>query len=155
MLFLLERNVLISYSVLKVKFLRLFARHIRVTYECDPFAVGRPGRCIDGTLSPIQISYYFWRASCKRHQSNIYMFIWRMYARLDLLLQKRNKNDPFTVGRNMGKPVIEFIIGYLFLIFSIRFHPPDLHGTRPDRIEINVFAVRSVLRSVVQAFCVR
>ena len=52
----------------------------------------------------------------------------------------------------MGKPIIELIAGDLFLATSIRFHPPDLHGSSAVGVEIDVFAIGGELGAIVQTF---
>src|ERR1700676_1074716 len=51
----------------------------------------------------------------------------------------------------MRKPIIEFIIGNLLLVLAVWFHTPDLHRTRANGIKINVFSVRRVFRTIIQA----
>src|SRR5215472_16712629 len=52
----------------------------------------------------------------------------------------------------MRKPIVEFIRGDLLLISAIGFHAPDLHRAASFRIEVNVLAVRSIVRTVIEAF---
>src|ERR1700678_3130850 len=66
------------------------------------------------------------------------------------ILFVRQKHHRAAVGRDVWKPVIELVGGYLLLIAAVGFHPPDLHCAGANRIEINELAVRRVLWAVVQ-----
>src|SRR5207237_10756162 len=51
------------------------------------------------------------------------------------------------VRRNVREPVMLFIKRDLFLLASVRAHPPDLHVARALGVEINVFQLRAHGRS--------
>src|ERR1017187_567866 len=61
------------------------------------------------------------------------------------------KNHPLAVGRNVGKPVVEFVEGNLFLSAAISLHAPDLHVAGAFGVEVNVFAVGRIFGAVVEA----
>src|SRR5882757_8114446 len=50
----------------------------------------------------------------------------------------------------MSEPVIEVVMGDLFLLATVGEHTPDLHHTRAYGIEINIFPVGSVFGAVIQ-----
>src|SRR5712671_7171315 len=67
----------------------------------------------------------------------------------------RKKNEPFSIRRWMREPVVQFIRRDLFLFGAVGFHPPDLHRAGTLRVEVNIFSVRRVIRSVIESFRVR
>src|SRR3954462_16039407 len=52
----------------------------------------------------------------------------------------------------MGEPVVEFVVGDLFLLRTVGLHPPDMHLAGAIGIEINPFAIGRVVGAVVEAF---
>ncbi len=51
----------------------------------------------------------------------------------------------------MGKPVVQLVVGQLLLLGPVGPHPPDLHGAAANGVEVDVCAIRRVLRSVVES----
>src|SRR5437870_9910480 len=70
-------------------------------------------------------------------------------------LRKGQEYDPFTIRRNMRKPVIVLVVCDLLLSAAVRLHPPDLHRPATNRVEVDVFAIGTVLRAIVQPFSSR
>src|SRR5713101_7535302 len=54
-------------------------------------------------------------------------------------------------GDRCGNQIILFAKRDLFLLASIRAHPPDLHVPGAFGVEVNVLAVRRVFRAIVQS----
>ena len=50
----------------------------------------------------------------------------------------------------MREPVVEGVGSYPLLVTAIDVHPPDLHGSRANRVEVDQPSVRSELGTVVQ-----
>src|SRR5450631_738447 len=78
------------------------------------------------------------------------MFIRGMYSGLYFFFKERDKNNPLAVRRNMREPVVEFVVGYLFLSAAVGFHSPDLHRAGAYGIEINIFPVRGIFRTIIK-----
>src|SRR5258708_36886029 len=62
------------------------------------------------------------------------------------------KHNPFSVRRWMREPIVIIVSRDLLLIGAVRLHPPDLHRTAAFGIEINIFAIGGIVRSVVETF---
>jgi len=71
---------------------------------------------------------------------------------LSLVVQVADKDDPFAIGRRMGKPVGESIIDKLLLVASVGFHPPYLHCPAPERVEVKIPAIGRKVGAIVQPF---
>ena len=67
-------------------------------------------------------------------------------------LWKRNKDDPFPIGRDVREPVVVFIESDLFLMATIRFHAPEFHGAGAHGIKINILAVGGILRAIIECW---
>src|SRR5580693_9828675 len=52
---------------------------------------------------------------------------------------------------DVWKPVIEIVVRNLLLLASIRAHAPDLHMSGSFGIEVDIFPIWRILRSVVQS----
>src|SRR5882757_4971862 len=64
---------------------------------------------------------------------------------------KAKKNHPLSIRRNMREPIVRIVGGYLLLLATVRPHPPDLHLAGPFRVEVDVFAIRGILRPIVES----
>src|ERR1700716_3953733 len=62
------------------------------------------------------------------------------------------KHHPLPIGRDVWEPVVEIVGKYLLLIASVRLHSPDLHMACALGVEVNVFPVGRVFRTVIKAF---
>src|ERR1700722_18705132 len=62
------------------------------------------------------------------------------------------ENHPLAVWRDVRKPVIEIIGEDLLLLASVGFHSPDLHTAGALGVEINIFTVRRIFGTIVEAF---
>jgi hypothetical protein len=61
------------------------------------------------------------------------------------------EGDPFAIGRRVRKPVARVIvIGDLNGIGAISVNAPDLHVTAAHGIEIDIFAVRRIVRRAIK-----
>src|SRR5580700_11238148 len=105
-----------------------------VAYERELFAVGRPRRHVNGSLSAKQFCKNRDLAIRKRHEAKRYVLVFRMTAHISSV---GKKNDPFPVWRWMREPIIEFVRSDLFLRAAIRFHSPDLHLAGALRIKVD------------------
>src|ERR1700722_17065772 len=79
------------------------------------------------------------------------MFIGWVDIRRRFLFQEGEVDKPFSVGGDMGEPVVVVVTRDLLLSAAIGFHPPDLHQAAPDGIEVDILAVGRVFRAVIEA----
>ena len=57
---------------------------------------------------------------------------------------------PLAVGRDVWEPVVEVVVGNLFLQRSRTFHSPDLHGSGANGIEVDEGSIGRVFGAVVE-----
>ena len=69
-----------------------------------------------------------------------------------LVFQVGDDGGHLVVGGNMGKPVGKIIECHLLRMAAISKHPPDLHPAGAEGIEVDIAAIRTVFRSVVEPF---
>src|SRR2546428_13851820 len=62
------------------------------------------------------------------------------------------KYHPLPIGRDVREPVVEIVGKYLLRVASVRLHSPDLHMAWSLGVEVNVFPVGRVFRTVIKAF---
>src|ERR1700674_3197670 len=62
------------------------------------------------------------------------------------------KHHPLPIGRDVREPVVELVGKYLLLVASVRLHSPDLHMACALGVEVDVFPVGRVFRTVIKAF---
>ena len=86
--------------------------HVRVADESDFFAVRRPRRHIHGTLSAVDVRDDFGRTALNGLQADVTFLVIGVRIRI-YFRRETDEDDPFAVGRNMGEPVIVFVIGDL------------------------------------------
>src|SRR5256885_6407066 len=63
------------------------------------------------------------------------------------------KDHPFSIRRNVGKPIVVLVGEDLLLLTAICLHPPDLHVACSLRVEINVLTVGRIFWAIVESFC--
>ena len=61
------------------------------------------------------------------------------------------EHHPLPIRRNVREPVVEFVRRDLFLPAAVGMHAPDLHGADALGVEVNVFAIRRILRPIVES----
>src|SRR5688500_4324470 len=64
--------------------------------------------------------------------------------------RKSDVDDPFSVGRDVGKPVVVLVEGDLLGMAAVGPHAPDLHRARAHGVEVDVLAVGRVLWAIVE-----
>src|SRR3984893_10963238 len=62
------------------------------------------------------------------------------------------KHHPLAIGLDVREPVVEIVGKYLLLVASARLHSPNLHMACALGVEVDVFPVGSVFRTVIKAF---
>src|SRR5580658_1189956 len=67
----------------------------------------------------------------------------------DILVVGENYH-PLSIWRDVREPIIQFVRGDLLLLAAVRAHAPDLHDAGALGVEVNVFSVGGILRTVVQ-----
>src|SRR5438876_10371100 len=65
----------------------------------------------------------------------------------------REKDHPFSIGRNMRKPVVVIVGEDLLLIAAVGLHTPDLHVSGALGVEIDVLTIGRIFGAVVKSLC--
>src|ERR1700688_257674 len=102
---------------------------------------------VDGTLSAEEFGEDGDFVVAQVHEAQLDIFIGRMAGDFGAVGEE---DHPFAVGRNVGKPVVEIVEGEFLLTGAVGVHAPDLHVAGALGVEINIFAVGGIFRSVVE-----
>src|SRR4029077_15742401 len=86
----------------------------------------------------------------KRPQPQLHVLIFRMSGDIFIVGQE---DHPLSVGRDVREPVVEIIRRDLFLSAAVRLHAPDLHEAGALGVEVNIFAIRRVVWTIVEPLC--
>ena len=124
--------------------------HVGVADEGNALAVGRPRGNIDCALAAVEVGDDFGSAAFAGQQTKVTMLVVGMVGGIDVA-GIADDHDPLAVGRDVRKPVVEFVVGDLFLCAAVGLHSPDLHFSTSGGVEVNVSPIRGKLRTIVQA----
>lgn len=98
----------------------------------------------------------FWLSSCGWHNPKFNVLIGKMLPRFQISFIISDKDNGFTVRRDMRKPGIAgFVKRHLGLFGAVFLHSPYLHQTRAYGIEPDIFSARGIFGTIVQSFCCR
>ncbi len=120
-----------------------------VAYEGEAFAVRGPGGDVDGALAAEKFGENGDLAVGEGHEAEDDIFVGRV---ADDGFVEGDDGHKFAVGRDVGKPVVVFVVGDLFLRGAIGMHAPDLHLTGADGIEVDKLAVGRIFGAVIETF---
>src|SRR4051812_11445169 len=127
--------------------LAAFRRDEVITHVSDLFAIGRPRRHVDRSLSAEQLHQCSDFVVAHRHQTQRNILVLRMPFHIFIVSEK---NHPFPIRRRMRKPIVRIIRSHSLLSAPVWMHAPDLHRAGTLRIKINVPTIRRIIRPVVQ-----
>src|SRR5258705_10512343 len=86
-----------------------------------------------------------------RHQTDIDVFIKRMIFRLNVF-KKGEEDDPFSIWRDVWEPIVVFVLSYLFLLGTVRFHPPNLHQAAERSVKLIILSFRRLFGAIIKSW---
>ena len=123
---------------------------------CELLAVRAPGVYIDSALTSEKLDKSLRFTTCSRNHPQLDILVRCVVACSDFVVVICYIHNFFSVRRYMRKPRIHIRIeGHLGLFLSVRLHPPHLHSSGAYAVEPYILTIHTVLRTVVQAGCVR
>ena len=87
-------------------------------------------------------------AAAEVHEAELHVLVFGM---IDDAFFIGEEDHLLAVGRDVREPVVQLVLGELFLVGAVGLHPPDLHRTGAVGVEVDELPVAGVFGAVVLA----